>query len=82
MRWALNFLAVIITAVGVNAIYGGFGDNIIKSLYTEGNATQQMILEVLYFSVGILFLCFSVTWVAFAYTLKKLSLIKEQIKRQ
>jgi hypothetical protein len=80
MRWALIFLSVLIAGIGVNAIYGGFGENVVKALYTEGGVTQQMILEVVYFSVGMLFLCFSVTWVALAYTLKKLAVIKEQHK--
>ncbi len=76
-RWALIILALIITFVGTDVIYGGFGESIVKALYTQGNVPQQMAIEVLYFGLGMLFLCFAVTWVALAYTLRKLSIIKE-----
>ncbi|MBI4843001.1 MAG: hypothetical protein HY809_01575 [Nitrospirae bacterium] len=81
MRFALNFLAVIIGAFGLYAIYGGFGENIMKALYSEESVTQQMIVEILYFSIGIIFICFSVTWVGLAYTLKKLKIIKDSLQK-
>jgi len=76
MRWLLNSIALIFVIVGINAVYGSFGENVVNALYSDVNVTQDMILEIMYFNMGLIFLGFAVIIVAIAYTLKKIKELK------
>ncbi len=75
MRWLLNAIALIFVIVGINAVFGSFGENIIKGLYSEVNVTQDMILEIMYFGMGLVFLGFAVVMIGIAYILKKIDCV-------
>ncbi len=74
MRLLLIISAFVVACLGSYAIYGSLGRNIMEAISFEGNITSQMLLEVFYLGIGLLLLCFAISWLSLAYiimTMKK-----------
>ncbi|MDO8282629.1 MAG: hypothetical protein Q7U10_08435 [Thermodesulfovibrionia bacterium] len=81
MRWLLKISTVLFLMIGTYALMGPNSSsmviNVFKAIHSEAIVNQQAIFDYIQFAVGLIFLSFALTWIAMAYMLKKLLMIRK-----
>lgn len=81
MRWLLNLSAVLFLMIGTYALMGPNSSsmmiNIFQVIHSEAPETVHAVFDYVQFATGLIFISFAFTWIALAYMMKKMLLIRK-----